>query len=77
MEIEEAKDLLSNISAYDIDGKRGKDKQEAIKLAIRSLESWQNVEEEIDTYLWTEGFGNEYRNDIRNIIRKALAEVKE
>lgn len=55
----------------EMDAKR----KEAIDMAIRSLEAWKKVEEEIDTYLWTEGFGSAYRNEIRNIINKALGEV--
>lgn len=35
---EEAKDLLLNISAYDIDMQRGMAKQEAIEMAIKALE---------------------------------------
>ena len=38
MTIEEAKELLLNISAYDIDMQRGMAKQEAIEMAIKALE---------------------------------------
>lgn len=35
---EEAVSLLMNISAYDIDNKRGMQKQEALEMAIKALE---------------------------------------
>lgn len=35
---EEAKALLLNISAYDIDSQRGREKQEALEMAIKALE---------------------------------------
>lgn len=38
MTSEEAVSLLMNISAYDIDNKRGMQKQEALKMAIKALE---------------------------------------
>lgn len=36
---EEAKALLLNISAYDIDSQRGAEKQEALEMAIAALEA--------------------------------------
>ena len=47
---EEAKALLLNISAYDIDTQRGTKKQEAIEMAIKALEpktDWIPVSEKL------------------------------
>lgn len=70
MSIQDAILALRMVEAHGIADK-------AKETAIRSLEAWKKVEEEIDTYLWTEGFGSAYRNEIRNIINKALGEVGE
>ena len=46
----EAKNLLTNISAFDIDNKRGMDKQEALEMAIEALEQQDVLEKIIDKY---------------------------
>lgn len=50
------------------------DDLEAIKVAIASLEAWNEVKAEIDAYLVAEEFGTAYRQDIRAIIDKHLQE---
>lgn len=48
MTIEEAKELLLNISAYDIDMQRGMAKQEAIEMAIKALEQINKIADIVD-----------------------------
>lgn len=50
---EEAKALLLNISAYDIDSQRGMEKQEALEMAIKALEQepiLDKIRAEVEAY---------------------------
>lgn len=50
---EEAKALLLNISAYDIDSQRGREKQEALEMAIKALNQepiLDKIRAEIEAY---------------------------
>ena len=51
----EAVSLLMNISAYDIDNKRGMQKQEALEMAIKALEQTKAKGEWKDIYAESEG----------------------
>lgn len=49
---------------------------EAIRCAIKSLEAWDAVRAEIDTYLFKNEFGTAYRQEVADIIDKHLQEVE-
>lgn len=72
---EEAKELLLNISAYDIDTQRGMAKQEAIEMAIKALEQapkWIPVSEKLPEDLepvnitWVNHEPEPYYHDIKD-----------
>jgi hypothetical protein len=73
---EEAKKILQNSRKELIDYKGvNNSSAEALYIAIKSLEAWDAVRAEIDTYLFKNEFGTAYRQEVADIIDKHLQEV--
>ena len=75
MTIEEAKSRLLNTAWLGTDEDRDKT-EEAVGVLFDAVKAIEDIKQEIENYMISEGFGSGWIEDIKEIINKHITEEK-